>query len=189
MAKMTAAQALSAQLASIPAYLQPRDQAAFKLLRGTAARISPTGGSYAAGVAATIYQMSGAAGGYGDLHPPTAVNFPADHHLHLDCGNEWYWISCNLEAQGPDGPVKIALLIDMLRIRVVSKAVQAEAKWSDEDCQVVWNAATALVCGDKGASITRRNQNVQWRPSAALWRSRPPPRCGWTPNRARCTPR
>ena len=122
MAKMTAAQALSAQLASIPAYLQPRDQAAFKLLRGTAARISPTGGSYAAGVAATIYQMSGAAGGYGDLHPPTAVNFPADHHLHLDCGNEWYWISCNLEAQGPDGPVKIALLIDMLRIRVVSKA-------------------------------------------------------------------
>jgi predicted secreted hydrolase len=162
MAKMSAAEALLAQLDSIPDYLRPKEPGVFKLMRDTAAKISPTGGSHAAGLAATIYQMSGIASGYGDVHPPTSISFPADHHLHLDCGNEWYWISCNLTAQGPDGPVKIGLLIDMLRIRVVSKAVQKQAEWSDEDCQVVWNAVTAVVADHKGGVITRRTPNVQW---------------------------
>ncbi len=88
----------------------------------------------------------------------------ADHRLHLDCGNEWYWISANLEAEGPHGTVKIGLLIDMLRIRVVSKAVQADAGWSDAECQVVWNAVTAVVSGPGGSSITRRAPNAQWAP-------------------------
>ena len=131
MAKMTAAEALSAQLASIPKYLRPKDEAAYRLMCETAAALEPDGGGHAAGLVATIYQMSGVAGGYGDAHPPRSVKFPADHHLHLDCGNEWYWISANLDAEGPQGPVRIGLLIDMLRIRVVSKAVQAEAGWSD----------------------------------------------------------
>lgn len=164
MTKMTAAQALTAQLQSIPTYLQPKDPAVFQLMCETAAGLSPTGGSAAAGLAATIYQMSGAAGGYGDAHPPTSVSFPADHRLHLDCGNEWYWISCNLEAEGPNGPVRIGLLIDMLRIRVVSKAVQAQAEWSDAECQVVWNAVTAVVSDGAGSTITRRTPNVQWTP-------------------------
>jgi predicted secreted hydrolase len=163
MAKMTAAQALTAQLASLPTGLRPAADV-YALMLETAAKLTPSSGLLGAQQAATIYQMLGPAAGYGDLTPPTSVHFPADHRLHLDCGNEWYWLSANLDAEGPQGPVRIGLLIDMLRIRVVSKAVQAQAGWSDAECQVIWNAVTAVVSSPAGSAITRRNPNVQWAP-------------------------
>ena len=74
-----------------------------------------------------IYKLSEWGAGYGDDAPPTSVSFPADHRLHLNCGNEWYWVACHLEAEGPEGPVRIAVLLDMLRFRLISTALQKES--------------------------------------------------------------
>jgi predicted secreted hydrolase len=159
--KMSPADALSAQLQSIPAYLRPSADI-FDLINKAAGKISPTGGMAAAQQAAVIYKLSGEGAGYGDTPPPTSVHFPADHLMHLNCGNEWYWLSCHLDADGPNGPTRIAVLLDMLRYRLVSPDIQKKAGWSDVDAQLVWNAVTVVVSDAKGSKITRRNLNTQW---------------------------
>jgi predicted secreted hydrolase len=159
--KMTAGEALLAQLMSVPEYLRPKDQKVFALMCETAGGLGQ-GGANDAGLAATIYQMLGGAGGYGDDHPPASVVFPIDHRLHLDCGNEWYWISANLMGGSDGASKKISLLIDMLRIRVISKAVQEQAGWTDAECQVVWNAVTCVIADGAGVRMIRRRPNVQW---------------------------
>src|SRR6185437_1998390 len=122
MATMNAAEALTAQLNSLPDYLRP-EPAVFDQLLASAAKLRADGGIPAAQRAAVIYKLQDAAAGYGDEPPPTSVRFPADHRMHLKCGNEWYWVACHFDATGPDGlPVRIAVLLDMLRFRLISTA-------------------------------------------------------------------
>jgi hypothetical protein len=158
---MTPAQAMTAQLNALPEGLRPPPDVFAQLLTA-AGKLSPTGGSADAQRAAVIYKLMGRGSGYGDDPPPTSVSFPRDHRLHLDCGNEWYWISACLDAEGPEGPVRIAVLVDTLRFRLISTKLQAEIGWSDADCQLVWNAVTVTVSGVNGSQIYRRNLNVQW---------------------------
>jgi predicted secreted hydrolase len=162
---MTVAQAMTAQLNSLPAGLRPPPEVFAQLLTA-AGKLRAEGGSDDAQRAAVIYKLSRWGAGYGDDAPPTAVSFPADHRLHLNCGNEWYWVACHLEAEGPEGPVRIAVLLDMLRFRLISTALQKEIGWSDGDCQLVWNAVTVTVSGADGSRIHRRRRNVQWRKTA-----------------------
>jgi predicted secreted hydrolase len=162
MATMNAAQALTAQLTSLPEYLRP-EKAVFDQLLVSAGKLRPDGGSPDAHRAAVIYKLQGAAAGYGDDPTPAKVNFPADHRMHLKCGNEWYWVAAHFEATGPDGlPVRIAVLLDMLRFRLISTALQAEIGWTDAECQLVWNAVTVTISGLGGSRIHRRPLNVQW---------------------------
>jgi hypothetical protein len=69
-AKMTAAEALSAQLASIPKCLRPKDEAAYKLMCETAAGPKPDGGRLRGGAGCDDLPDVRVAGGYGDAHPP-----------------------------------------------------------------------------------------------------------------------
>jgi predicted secreted hydrolase len=162
MATMNAAEALTAQLNALPDYLRP-EQAVFDQLLASAGKLRPDGGSPDAQRAAVIYKLQGAAAGYGDDATPTKVRFPADHRMHLKCGNEWYWVAAHFDATGPDGlPVRIAVLLDMLRFRLISTALQEQIGWSDADCQLVWNAVTVTISGLGGSRIHRRPLNVQW---------------------------
>ena len=158
---MTPAQAMTAQLNSLPEGLRPPPDVFAQLLEA-AGKLRADGGSADAQRAAVIYKLMGRGSGYGDDPPPTSVSFPRDHRLHLKSGNEWYWISAFLDAEGPDGPVRIAVLFDMLRFRLISTRLQAEIGWSDADCQLVWNAVTVTVSGAGGSRIYRRKLNVQW---------------------------
>ena len=158
---MSVAEAMTAQLNSLPEGLRPPPDVFAELLVA-AGKLRPDGGSADARRAAVIYKLMGRGAGYGDDPPPTSVSFPRDHRLHLKSGNEWYWVACHLEAEGPEGPVRIAVLLDMLRFRLISTRLQAEIGWSDADCQLVWNAVTVTVSGAGGSKIWRRNLNVQW---------------------------
>jgi hypothetical protein len=60
--------------------------------------------------------------------------------------------------------VKIGILLSMERVRLLSLDVQKAAGWSDEECQVAWNAVTAVVATPTSSSITRRDTNVGWLP-------------------------
>jgi hypothetical protein len=161
MVTMNAAEAMTAQLKLLPDYLRP-DKPVFDLLLATAARLRPDGGMADAQRAAVIYKLMGAGAGFGDEPPPAKVSFPADHRMHLRCGNEWYWLACHFDAEGPEGPVRIAVLLDMLRFRLISTKLQAQIGWSDADCQLVWNAVTVTIAGPGGSRIHRRPLNVQW---------------------------
>jgi hypothetical protein len=162
MVTMNAGEALVAQLNSLPDYLRP-DQPVFDQLLAAAGKLRPDGGKADAQAAAVIYKLQGSGAGYGDDPPPSKVSFPADHRMHLRCGNEWYWLACHFDAEGPDGtPVRIAVLLDMLRFRLISNRLQAEIGWSDADCQLVWNAVTVTIAGAGGSRIYRRPLNVQW---------------------------
>jgi predicted secreted hydrolase len=155
MAKMTPGEALTAWLDEIPGYLQPAPDV-WALMREVAAKVST------AQQAAVLYTMLGEAQSWGQAPAPTSVQFPQDHRMHLKSGSEWYWLSCHLDAQGPKGPVRIAILQSMERLRLLSQAAQAKAEWTDEECQVLWNAVTVVVSGPDGSSITRRTPNTQW---------------------------
>ena len=155
--KMAPGVALVAWLEQIPAQLRP-PAPYYDLMLEAAVSVK------SAQQAAVIYQMLGWAADYDQDPPPTSVRFPQDHRMHLKSGAEWYWFSCHLEAMGPDGPVRIAILESMERIRLLSNTVQAEAGWSDAECQVCWNAVTAVVSGPAGSTITRRSPNTQWLP-------------------------
>ncbi|HEY1753241.1 MAG TPA: lipocalin-like domain-containing protein, partial [Caulobacteraceae bacterium] len=159
---MTAAEAMTAQLKSLPPYLRPKEPGLFELLLKSAGRLRPDGGLHDARMAAVIYKLQEFGAGYGDTPPPTAINLPADHAMHLDCSNEWYWLSCHLEAVGPNGPTRIAVLLDMLRFRLISKELQKGIGWTDAECQLVWNAVTVAVSDSTGARMYRRNTNAQW---------------------------
>jgi len=161
MVTMNAAEALTAQLNSLPSYLRP-EKAVFDQLLASAGKLRPDGGMADAQAAAVIYKLQGAGAGFGDEPPPTKVSFPADHRMHLRCGNEWYWLACHFDAEGPLGAVRIAVLIDMLRFRLISTQLQNEIGWTDADCQLVWNAVTVTIAGAGGSRIYRRPLNVQW---------------------------
>ena len=158
---MAPGEAMTAQLNSLPEALRPPPDVFAQLLTA-AGKLRAEGGSDDAQRAAVIYKLSEWGAGYGDDPPPTSVNFPADHRMHLNCGNEWYWVACHLDAEGPEGPVRIAVLLDMLRFRLISTALQKEIGWSDADCQLVWNAVTVTITGANGNQIYRRRRNVQW---------------------------
>jgi predicted secreted hydrolase len=161
MVTMSAAEALTAQLNSLPAHLRP-DPAVFDQLLASAGKLRPDGGMADAQRAAVIYKLQASGAGHGDDPPPARLSFPADHRMHLKSGNEWYWLACHLDAEGPQGPVRIAVLLDMLRCRLISTKLQAEIGWRDADCQLVWNAATVTISGAGGSRIYRRPLNVQW---------------------------
>ncbi len=151
-ATMTPAAALTAYLNSIPQYLQsplwPQLLAAAGQVRG-------------ATDAAIILKLMGPAASYG-MNVPTSVQFPRDHALHLDSGPEWYWLSCNLEVEGSGGLDRIAVLAAITRSRAISPAVQQQAGWTDEECQVVDSVATVTVATRNDSLIVRRSPNTQW---------------------------
>lgn len=158
---MSVAEAMKAQLNAVPEALRP-PPAVFAQLLAAAGKLRAEGGADDAQRAAVIYKLTGWGAGYGDDPPPTSVSFPADHRMHLKSGNEWYWVAAHLDAEGPNGPARIAVLIDILRFRLISTKLQAEIGWSDADCQLVWSAATVTVSDARGSRIHRRRRNVQW---------------------------
>jgi predicted secreted hydrolase len=154
--KMTPSQALSAELEAIPAYLRPPADT-FALMTKVAGKVST------AREATVIYQMLGAAAGYGQgPAPKPPLHFPQDHLMHLGAGAEWYWFSFHLDAQGPNGPVQIAIVMSMERVRLLSLAVQQAAGFSDTESQAAWNIVTVVVTDGASSTITRRNLNAGW---------------------------
>ncbi len=80
---ITPGEAMSLSLASIPADWQPP---VYEWLLGPAANVS------SATQASVIVALLGNGASYGANPPPTSLSFPADHALHLDMGDEWYWL-------------------------------------------------------------------------------------------------
>lgn len=92
------------------------------------------------------------------------INFPFDHHLHMDMGPEWYWIGLHGDVKNKNGKQgRISALIVMKRNRCVGIEIQKEAGWSDVDANIVNNLATVTLdfgVGEK--SYFRRNRNSKW---------------------------
>jgi len=99
-----------------------------------------------------------------DFTVPTSINLPADHHMHPDCGVEWYWIACHLQVQDSAGNTgRISALIDMTRNRCVGLQAQAAAKWTDEMATIANTIANITVdMGPDKKSYHRRTPNWQW---------------------------
>ena len=77
---MTPAQAMTAQLNSLPERLRPPADVFAQLLTA-AGKLRAEGGADDAQRAAVIYKLSQWGAGYGDDAPPTSVSFSADHRL------------------------------------------------------------------------------------------------------------
>jgi CrtC N-terminal lipocalin domain len=120
--------------------------------------------------ALVIQQLLGDSQYYGMALPPdppprtapieAGLSFPADHLMHLQYSNEWYWLSANLTSS--DGQTRLGVLFTIHRSRLCSAAIQAQAGWTDEQAQVV-NAELAIVVHGVGPSrIDRRDPSVHW---------------------------
>lgn len=154
-AKMTASAAMTARLDALPAYVR-NELSVLPDLLNAAADLS------SAEAAATILGLLGDAQFYGLPAPPAGQpQFPQSHLMHLDLSNEWYWLSANLTAS--DGVTRIGVLVDMHSWRMLSQAVQAQAGWTDEECQVVNNAVTVVIANAEGSRIVRRAPNTCWK--------------------------
>ncbi|MEA2998687.1 MAG: hypothetical protein QOK17_520 [Sphingomonadales bacterium] len=153
---MNAGEAMRLSLESIP---EDRRVPCFDKLLDPAANVSN------ATQAALICALLGDQGAsYGANPPPPlgGLKFPDDHKLHLDMGDEWYWLSANLTVDGTEGRDQLAVLVVIARNRTVTNAVQAQAGWSDAEAQVVDSTATVTLSTAKVSKIVRRSRNVQW---------------------------
>ena len=94
--------------------------------------------------------------------PPPGLppSFPADHLMHLEYSNEWYWVSANLVAS--DGVTQIGVLSTIHRSRLFAQDIQAEAGWSDAESQVVNSETTVAVNDGTRRFLARRTGNVKW---------------------------
>ncbi|MCE2820369.1 MAG: hypothetical protein LW695_09200 [Phenylobacterium sp.] len=95
--------------------------------------------------------------------PPVGVplSFPADHRVHLENSEEWYWISANLTAS--DGVTKLGVLTTTQSTRLVPQDIQASAGWSDAESHVAYSATTVAVNDGTRSFLVRRKPNVKWR--------------------------
>lgn len=113
-----------------------------------------------------ILTLLGRAKSVGFDSPDTSykVSFPNDHHLHLNMGDEWYWIACHANATDQNGDkCRLSSMIVMEKMRCVSKDFQNEAGWSDEEASIVSNLATVTIDrGPGNRSFHRRSENNQW---------------------------
>ncbi|MTI87512.1 MAG: hypothetical protein FH748_06040 [Balneolaceae bacterium] len=119
-----------------------------------------------------IHSLLGRAGNVGsdtitfnkDKKPEYSLTFPADHHMHGDMGNEWYWIGCHLDVTDENGNAgKLSILDTMQKIRSMGKSTQTKNNWTDEQVSVCCNIATVTVKMDNGeTNYYRRNPNEQW---------------------------
>ncbi|HRE40685.1 MAG TPA: hypothetical protein PLG90_05080 [Ignavibacteria bacterium] len=113
-----------------------------------------------------IQTMLGRAGcvGMNTIDKNYKINFPFDHHLHLDMGPEWYWIGMHsdiINQKGEKG--RISALIVMKRNRCVGTGIQKEAGWTNEEVNLVNNLATVTVdFGVGNKKYYRRNKNSKW---------------------------
>ena len=97
--------------------------------------------------------------------PGSAVSFPADHHMHLTMGPEWYWFGCHLQVidQSTGKPGRLSVFADMQRTRCVGLAEQRKAGWTDEQATLACSLATATVdMGPGQRTYVRRSNNTQW---------------------------
>jgi hypothetical protein len=97
--------------------------------------------------------------------PGSAVSFPADHHMHLTMGPEWYWFGCHLQVidQSTGKPGRLSVFADMQRTRCVGFAEQRKAGWTDEQATLACSLATATVdMGPGQRTYVRRSNNTQW---------------------------
>jgi hypothetical protein len=153
---MSAGEAMRLSLESIP---ENRRVPYFDKLLDPAGRVSD---ATQASVICALLGDQGASYGANPPPPPGGLKFPDDHKLHLDMGDEWYWLSANLTVDGTDGRDQLAVLVVIARNRTVTNAVQAQAGWSDADAQVVDSTATVTLSTAKVSKIVRRSRNVQW---------------------------
>jgi predicted secreted hydrolase len=92
------------------------------------------------------------------------LNFPRDHHLHPKMGGEWYYLSGNLKARGPDGEaLRIGVMVWIQKNRMVGNTAQADAGWTDDESTIVSSQATVVIESSDGRGrIYRRSRNLQW---------------------------
>jgi predicted secreted hydrolase len=131
-------------------------------VRQTLASVAPNLTDADAAAAATILALLGPAVDHGVDPYPTGqpLQFPADHLLHLQYGNEWYWFSANLTS---DNGISVNIIIMFFRDRLVGQAIQGNAGWTDEQSQVAHTIATAgFKDGDLPGFHVVRNANAQW---------------------------
>lgn len=130
---------------------------------GNIAGASPDTSAYAASV---IMALLGRAQSVdSETPPPTSPVFPADHHMHLSMGAEWYWIGAHLQVTDDRNPAetgRIAVLYSIQRQRAVGLTVQSLAGWSDTDAQIASSICTLTVSMPTGTSYSRRQPNIQW---------------------------
>ena len=153
--KKSPASALVAYLNEVPDYLR---SPIYPELLAAAANVD------SAISVSVINNLMGAGRSVGCEVPTGPIQLPQDHRLHLECGTEWYWISCNLTVDGSNGLDRIGVLVVQTRNRAVSSDVQKAVGWTDAEAQVVDTAATVTVATRADNYIVRRNPNVQWAP-------------------------
>ena len=95
--------------------------------------------------------------------PPVGVplSFPADHRVHLENSEEWYWISANLTAS--DGVTKLGVLTTTQNNRLVPQDIQALAGWSDAESHIAHSETIVAVNDGTRSFAVRRKPNVKWR--------------------------
>ena len=145
-----------------PATGQPVQIQDLEALQAAAARLDTA--QDAASNALMIHALLGRASSAGCAVPGDSLSFPADHHLHMSMGAEWYWVGCHLTVEDTAGNVgRIAFLTSMQKTRIVSPAVQQQAGWSDLQSSVFTNVSTLVVdYGPGNQHIYRRTPNRQW---------------------------
>lgn len=96
--------------------------------------------------------------------PGYPLRFPEDHHLHPAMGAEWYYLACNLQTKSPTGESRrFGVLFWMQKNRMVGRAAQQEAGWTDDECHIFASKATVVMETPGGPGrIIRRSRNVQW---------------------------
>jgi hypothetical protein len=94
--------------------------------------------------------------------PPTKLEFPKDHGLHLACGPEWYWLTCTLDVVGTEGKEKIGMVICIQRERVLDPGVQARWGISDHNAQLVFSYASVIHTTPDGSHKYARRPNQVW---------------------------
>ncbi len=152
--KMSAPEALQAQLRSVPASVAPGGGLMPLLLRAAQDVGTPQRASVILGLLDQA-MFSGVAA------PPQSVTFPADHLFHLANSDEWYWLSANLVDEDNN---QFAFVISFEALRTVGQDVQAQAGWTDEECHLLSTVATVAVAppGGGGSTLYRRGPNINW---------------------------
>lgn len=90
------------------------------------------------------------------------LTFPSDHHLYTNMGLEWYYVAIILDAtdsQGTEG--RIGVLLSMTKQRIIGLTTQKEFSFSDKDCMLFTNLATATLDFPNNKKIIRRSENSQ----------------------------
>jgi predicted secreted hydrolase len=93
------------------------------------------------------------------IEGPRPFLWPADHGMHADVANEWYFLVSNLTIDGPQ-PGRIAIVTVPMRYSAAPPTLRAALGWTDLDAQVIDSLLKLTIVTDGGAENVVRQWNV-----------------------------